>query len=68
MDMADRLDSMVIFSTEQYGFNREQVGKHLSEIHQKYEKLFNENVRLKQRIKKYKIKDAANITELKDKV
>lgn len=58
--MAMRLDGFVIFSTEQYGFNKEQVAKHLAEIHQKYEKLRNENICLKKKIKDIKEK-AKNI-------
>lgn len=58
--MAMQLDGLVIFSTEQYGFNKEQVARHLVEIHQEYEKLRNENIRLKKKMKDIKEK-AENI-------
>lgn len=56
--MAKRLDGMVIFSTEQYGFNKDQVSQYLLEIHVQYEKLFQENRRLKEKIKKKKQRDS----------
>lgn len=54
--MAKRLDAMVIFEVEQYGFDKEQVSKHLAGIHQQYEKLRQENERLKKRVHALKVK------------
>ena len=52
--MADRfgsLDGWTIFSTERYGFNKDEVGEYLAEIHLKYEKLYKEYLKLKNQSK-----------------
>ena len=38
--MPKRLDGMVIFGVEQWGFNKDEVGAHIARIHQEYEKLY----------------------------
>lgn len=58
--MDRQVTGMVIFSTELYGFNKDQVGKHLAEMHYKYERLFNENLRLKKKMKNLKSKALTN--------
>jgi len=51
-----------MFKTEQYGYDKNQVSKHLAEVHQKYEVLCQENLQLKKRIKTMQEKAAADVS------
>jgi len=59
--MPKRLDGWVIFKNEPYGYDKDQVAKHLAAIHQQYEALYQENLQLKKRIKTMKEKTATEI-------
>ena len=60
--MPKRLDGWAMFKTEQYGYDKNQVSKHLAEVHQKYEVLCQENLQLKKRIKTMQEKAAADVS------
>jgi len=49
-------DGFVIFSCEPYGFDKEQVGQHLAMRQQQYKKVFDENIRLRKKVKALKDK------------
>ena len=54
--MARYFDGFAVFSCEPHGFNKEQVGQHLATHQQQYKKVFDENLRLKKKIKVLKSK------------
>lgn len=48
--MPEPLDGLVIFSTQLYGFDKDEVGEHLVKVHQKYEELLQENRLLQKKL------------------
>ena len=54
--MAKKTEAIWLFSTEEHGFNKDQVMESIGKIYSEYEKIFDENVRLKKSIKSMKIK------------
>jgi len=54
--MAKKMDGFWIFSTETQGYNKAQVMESIGKVYGEYEKLFAENIKLKNNVKALKAK------------
>ena len=52
--MPKKLDGFYLLSTEENGYNKEQVAGYIAYILNEYEKLYNSNMRLKKQVKSLK--------------
>ena len=54
--MTEYFDGFAVFSCEPHGFDKEQVGRYLAMRQQQYKKVFDENIRLRKKVKALKDK------------
>lgn len=46
------MDGFVIFTTQEWGFNRDEVSKHIMQLHQEYEEMYVKYQTLKESYKR----------------